>query len=203
MKMIVGIGNPGREYADTRHNVGFMVVDRLAAVHSVRGWRDRFQARTAEANLAGARVLLMKPMTYMNESGVAVRAAAQWRDTPCDDVMVVCDDFNLPLGRLRVRGGGSSGGHNGLASIAAHLGSDAFPRMRIGIGETEPGGARDFVLSGFLPEERPVVVETIDRAVSALETWLEAGLEECQNRFNASPESNKSSQRRQNEEADA
>jgi len=198
MKIIVGIGNPGKEYAETRHNAGFMVTDRLAREHGINSWRSRFHSRTAEGSVRGAKVLLMKPETFVNESGRAVRAAVDWCRVEVPDVMIVCDDFNLALGRLRVRPQGRSGGHHGLDSILAALGAEP-PRLRIGIG-AEPGGrGRDFVLSTFSAAERPVLDEAVQRAVRALEVWLEAGMERCQNEFNASPDANKDPR----EEADA
>ena len=121
MKIIVGIGNPGAKYANTRHNVGFMVIDALAERHGVSRWRRRFHALAAECVINGVRVLLLKPETYVNESGRAVREAADWCRTPLDDMIVVCDDFNLALGRLRFRCRGRDGGHNGLKSIIDHL----------------------------------------------------------------------------------
>jgi len=198
MKIIVGIGNPGKEYAETRHNAGFMVVNRLAREHGIGPWRSRFHSRTAEGSVRGAKVLLMKPETYVNESGRAVRAAVDWCRAETPDVMIVCDDFNLALGRLRVRPQGRSGGHHGLDSILAALGAEP-PRLRIGIGAEEGGRGRDFVLSTFSAAERPVLDEAVQRAVRALEVWLESGIERCQNEFNASPDANKDPR----EEADA
>ncbi len=204
MKIVVGIGNPGRKYAATRHNIGFMVLDRMAARHDISTWRSKFHAQVAEGRVSGARCLLMKPETYMNESGRAVGAAVNWCRTELQDVMIVCDDFNLPLGRLRVRGRGSSGGHNGLDSIAAHLDSDEVPRIRIGIGNIESDSAKDFVLSGFDNNEKEIVSASLERAVDALETWLEFGLARCQNDFNADPEvTSGAKENDNNEEADA
>ena len=185
MKIIVGIGNPGKRYADTRHNIGFTVVDRLAGRLGISGWRRRFHAQAAEGTYRGERVLLLKPETYVNESGRAVAAAVHWRRVALHDVMVVCDDFNLDLGRLRVRGNGSSGGHKGLASIAAHVASDEVPRLRIGIGAAGPNEAREYVLSFFSAAERQIVEEVVAHAVRALEVWMESGLAECQNKYNA------------------
>ncbi len=190
MKIIVGIGNPGKEYAETRHNAGFMIVDRLAREHGIGPWRSRFHSRTAEGSVCGAKVLLMKPGTFVNESGRAVRAAVDWCRVEAPDVMIVCDDFNLALGRLRVRPRGRSAGHHGLDSILAALGAEP-PRLRIGIGAEEGGRGRDFVLSTFSAAERPVLDEAVQRAVRALEVWLESGMERCQNEFNARTDVNK------------
>lgn len=187
MNIIVGIGNPGRKYADTRHNVGFMAVEELAHRHRFGRWRRRFHSLAVEGSICGAKVLLMKPETYVNESGRAVGDAMRWCGVPLHDIMVVCDDFNLPLGRLRVRRTGSSGGHNGLKSIFDHLNSDEVPRLRIGTGVDGGVHDRDFVLSGFSSEERAVAETVVERAVGALEVWLESGVEQCMNEFNADP----------------
>jgi len=200
MKIIVGIGNPGKRYAGTRHNVGFVVVDRLAGRLGIRRWRRRFHAQAAEGTYRGEQVLLLKPETYVNESGRAAAAAVHWCRVSLRDVMVVCDDFNLEIGRLRVRGKGSSGGHKGLASIAAHLQSDAVPRLRIGIGAAGSNEAREYVLSFFSAAEREIVEETVARAVEALQVWMESGLAECQNKYNAY---RKEATQDENEEVDA
>ncbi len=199
MKIIVGIGNPGKEYAETRHNIGFMVADRLAADHGLGPWRARFHGRAAEGTVAGMKALVLKPETYVNESGRAVRAAMDWCRVEPQDVLVVCDDFNLALGRLRARGQGSSGGHHGLDSIIGSLGTADVPRLRIGIGTAQGGRDRDFVLSTFSSAERPVVEEAVRRAARAVEVWLKSGIESCQNQFNAKPDVNTD----QREEADA
>ena len=202
MKIIVGIGNPGAKYAETRHNIGFMVVDKMAERHGIASWRRRFHALAAEGALAGEGFLLMKPDTYVNESGRAVSAALHWCRLEPADLMIVCDDFNLELCRLRVRGKGSSGGHNGLESVMAHLNTEEVPRLRIGIGpaqRAEPSRAKEYVLSRFGSGERVCVENAVERAVRALEVWLEFGLERCQNEFNSHPKSTS----QENEEADA
>ena len=188
MKIIVGIGNPGKQYAGTRHNVGFLVVDRLADWHGLASWRRRFHSSAAEGRMSGNRTLLMKPETYVNETGRAVRDAMVWSRVSPQNIMIVCDDFNLPLGRLRIRGKGSSGGHKGLESVIARLATDDVPRLRIGIGAEKAGSDRDFVLSTFDASEREVINEAVERAARALEMWLASGLERCQNTFNAGPE---------------
>jgi len=187
MKIIVGIGNPGKKYARTRHNIGFMVVDRLAERHGLGPWRRRFHAMAIEGRLGGGKVLLMKPETYVNETGRALSEAVAWCRTAPEDIMVVCDDLNLPSGRLRVRGGGSSGGHNGLKSVLDSLGAEDVPRLRIGIGAERQSADKDFVLSSFTADERPAVADAIDRAAGALEEWLERGVESCQNIYNQTP----------------
>jgi len=187
MKLVVGLGNPGRTYAQTRHNLGFRVVEALARRCGLRDWRRRFHSLAVEGILGGQDVMLMKPETYVNESGRAVRAAVDWCRLDPQDVLVVCDDFNLPLGRLRVRGRGSSGGHKGLESVLQALGSQEVSRLRVGIGAEGAPRDRDFVLSRFAPEERDMVEEAIERAARAVEVWVEFGLERCQNEFNRGP----------------
>ena len=188
MKVIVGIGNPGAEYVGTRHNVGFLAVDRFAALCGGARWRRRFHGRAAEVRLEGQAALLLKPETYVNESGRAAQEACAWHRVEPAGLMVVCDDFHLPLGRLRVRGGGGSGGHKGLASVMRCLGTEDAPRMRLGIGAERTAHDRDFVLSRFAAVEQPVVDAMIERAARALAVWMRAGLEACQNEFNADPD---------------
>jgi len=191
MKIIVGIGNPGKRYADTRHNIGFRVVENLAARHRLTSWRRRFHAMAVEGQIGKEKALLMKPDTYVNESGRAVREAVEWCRTPLQEVIIVCDDFNLKLGRLRFRSSGGSGGHNGMESIVSYLATDEVPRLRLGIGGERESSDRDFVLSAFATEEREVAREMVERSARALEVWLESGMERCQNEFNSLPESKK------------
>jgi PTH1 family peptidyl-tRNA hydrolase len=185
VKVVVGLGNPGRQYAETRHNVGWMVADRLADRAS---WSDR-PARGSSAAVVSGRyrgldLALVKPHTFMNLSGVAVRKALVRFRAPLEDLLVVVDDFALPFGRLRFREGGSSGGHNGLESIIAELGSDRFARLRVGIGD--PGGrAIDHVLSRFSVEERGALDEVIDAAADAVEEWARLGTNKAATRWNA------------------
>ena len=189
MKIIVGIGNPGKQYADTRHNIGFMVVERLADENRLGSWRRRFHSRAVEGRITNIRVLLMKPQTFVNESGRAVRDAVDWCQVSPHDVIIVCDDFNLPLGKLRVRGSGGSGGHNGLESVIDRLGTADVSRLRIGIGAEKRSDDRDFVLSPFTASEREVMDTAVEHAVCALKVWLKSGLERCQNEFNTDPDS--------------
>jgi len=183
MKAIVGLGNPGAEYKLTRHNVGFEVVDELA-----RRWNVRLKPWKALATVAvvsGHEVVLVEPKTFMNNSGQAVRAVADYYRLDPHDVLVVVDEVQLPLGRIRVRRSGSAGGHNGLKSVIEHLGAE-FPRLRIGV---DRGDRRwdlaDRVLSRFLPAEREVVDQAIARAADAADTFVNDGLEPAMNRFNA------------------
>ncbi len=195
MKLVIGIGNPGEEYAGTRHNVGFDVVERIASRCRVQLERDRrLDARVARCTVTtaaagksgGADVLLVEPLSYVNLTGPVVARIAKERDVAPEDVLVVVDDYHLPLGQLRVRTQGASGGHNGLKSLIASLGTDAFPRLRIGIGEAPPGAAAEFVLQRFRPSERPVISEALDRGADCAETWACEGSAAAMNRFNLS-----------------
>ena len=185
MKVVVGLGNPGRQYAETRHNIGWMVIDRLA---ERARWSDR-PARGTAAAIASGRyrgldLALVKPHTFMNLSGSAVRKALVRFRAPLDELLVVVDDFALPYGRLRIRDAGSSGGHNGLESIIGELGSERFARLRVGIGE--PGGdAVDHVLSRFSRDERRALERVIDAAADAVEEWARDGTAKAAHRWNA------------------
>jgi PTH1 family peptidyl-tRNA hydrolase len=189
MKIVIGIGNPGEEYAHTRHNVGFDVVDLLAARHGVQCGRHKFHALIGECQMAGEPVLLAKPVTFVNESGLAVREILDWHKAAASQVMVVCDDVNLPLGKLRIRPKGSSGGHKGLKSIEAHLGAPDFARLRIGIGASPSPELINHVLSRFAKPEQPVMDEAKGLAADAVELWIQSGLDACMNRFNVSADS--------------
>lgn len=186
MKLVVGIGNPGKEYSGTRHNVGFEVVERVAARHSVELARDkRLNARIARIRLPGEDVMLLEPLSYVNLTGPVVARVLRERDIELEDLLVVLDDFHLELGRLRMRVRGSAGGHNGLRSIIAQLGSDEFPRLRIGIGEAPPGMASQFVLTRFRPSERERITEAYLNATDCVEDWWALGAREAMNRHNA------------------
>ena len=187
MKIIIGLGNPGLKYAGTRHNVGFDVVDYLAAGKGTSAFREKFEAFVAELKEGDEAVLLLKPLTFMNLSGRALRAALDFYKLPVEQVLVVCDDFNLPLGKLRVRAKGSHGGQNGLRNIQDQLGTDAYARLRIGVGQPGAGEAVDFVLSKFKPGERAAVEEAVANAAQAALVWVRSGLEACMNRFNGGP----------------
>ena len=182
--LVAGLGNPGREYADTRHNVGFMVADELARRHG-GSWRAKFSGDLAEVRLDILRLAVLKPQTYMNESGRSVGAAVRFFKVEPEALLVVHDEVDLEPGRLQARLGGGLAGHNGLRSVAQHLGTPEFARLRIGVGRPERGDPRpvaDFVLSPFPPE---VDVEgLVARAADAVETVAREGVEEAQNRFN-------------------
>ena len=188
MFLIVGLGNPGEEYASTRHNVGFKVADELARRHALtfRRGRGRAPSQLASGSIGGQSVALMKPLTYMNDSGVAVRAAADFYKVQPERLVVVYDDMDLPLGRIRIREAGSHGGHNGIRSIITHLRTDVVPRIRIGIGRPagEGRGATGHVLGGFRPDERPVVESAIAAAADAVELIVAEGAIAAMNRYN-------------------
>lgn len=188
MKLIVGLGNPGRRYAETRHNVGFEVVAELARRFGDGGPKLRFQGETVEARIDAERVVLLTPHTMMNRSGASVRPARDFYQLEPADVLVVCDDFQLPLARLRVRARGSSGGQKGLDDVIRCLGTEEVPRLRIGIGPV-PGhwDVADFVLSKFRPDERDDIALALVRAADAAADWVRQGLDFCMNRYNASP----------------
>jgi len=182
-KIIVGLGNPGPEYELTRHNVGFRVVDALSAAHSIRVRRRRAKSLVGEGEMDGRPVVLAAPQTYMNNSGRAAVALLERYSAACDDLLVVCDDFNLELGRIRARRSGSSGGQKGLASIIAALGTQSFSRVRIGIGPLK-GDPVDFVLTVFKKREAPLVGEALDQAARACAVWVADGIDACMNAYN-------------------
>jgi PTH1 family peptidyl-tRNA hydrolase len=185
MKLVVGLGNPGRKYQDTRHNLGYLVTAQLARKYATGGLKIKFQGETVEANLEGQKTLLLTPTTYMNLSGASVLAARDFYKIAHDDLLVVCDDLNLPAGRLRIRTGGSAGGQKGLEDIVRRLGTEEFPRLRIGIGPAPEGWDwADFVLSKFKPEEIPLMEQAVGRAVEAVALWAREGIEACMNRYN-------------------
>lgn len=191
MKLVAGLGNPGARYRGTRHNVGFEVLDVLAGRHGLA-----FDAAPAEALQARWRraddvVLLVKPLTFMNVSGEAVADLARYYKVAVPDLLVICDDVNLPLGRLRLRASGSEGGHNGLRSIAEMLGTVDYSRLRVGVGRGDlRRDLADHVLARFEPEEAPGIEAAIARAADAAETWLAEGLAKAMNTFNRGDDTN-------------
>jgi PTH1 family peptidyl-tRNA hydrolase len=186
MKVVVGLGNPGRQYSGTRHNVGFAVMDVLANGLGGGPFRGRFQAQVAELTDAGQALLLVKPETFMNLSGQTVRQVVDFYKVPTTDMLVVCDDFALPLGKLRMRAKGTHGGHNGLRSIQEHLGTAEYARLRVGVGGPKDD-AIDHVLGKFRPGERAVIEDAIIQAAQAVMVWAHRGVEACMNRFNPEP----------------
>ena len=183
-KLVVGLGNPGSKYESTRHNIGFEVVERLARGGAGASFSRKFEGLLAETEIDFRRVLLLKPETFMNLSGRSVRQALQFYKIELPDLFVICDDLSLPLGKLRIRGGGSDGGQKGLRDIAAQLGSSDFARLRIGIGDRGPIDASDFVLSRFRPAERPIIDDALITATQAVAVWATQGLDVAMNRFN-------------------
>lgn len=183
MKIVVGLGNPGREYAGTRHNIGFMVNNRLARLIGASQVKKRFRSEIVEGLLDGEKFILVAPQTYMNLSGQAVREVVNWYHCPLDDLIVIADDLDLPFGTLRMRARGSAGGHNGLSSIFADVGSQEITRLKIGIGRG-PGTASARVLSRFSPEEEKALPEVIDRSVAAVQLWAKDGVISAMNEVN-------------------
>lgn len=187
MKLIVGLGNPGRTYMRTRHNLGFRVVEELAARHGLRFNDRRFNAEIADGVIAGARVLLVKPQTFMNASGEAVAPLAGYYRILAEDILVVHDDLDLTPGKIRLRRQGSAGGHRGVASLIERLGTQDFPRLKIGIGHPRgPIAVVDYVLQAFGPEEVPLMEQAIAQAADAVELYLAEGLDAAMRRFNVS-----------------
>lgn len=185
MKLIVGLGNVGRKYENTRHNVGFDVLELLAQRNGGNSAKSKFDGRTVEVMIGSERLLLLWPHTLMNLSGKSVGAAVAFYQVPLTDLLVICDDFNLPLGKLRIRSQGSAGGQNGLGDIIKRLGSEEFSRLRVGIGPVpDAWNAADFVLGRFGPSDRVMIEDSIGRAAEAAECWVTGGLAVAMNRFN-------------------
>ncbi len=193
MKVIVGLGNPGREYERTRHNVGWWVVDHLADVWRLEGWKKDGEAKVASGSVHGTRVRLVKPLTFMNLSGEALR---RYRRRPfwsaSKDLLVVVDEVQLPLGRYRFRANGSAGGHNGLKSVEGQLGTQEYARLRVGVGPAEEerkvAVLKDYVLGNFGKAEAATVRELLPKFVEAIELWIVEGILPVMNRFSGSPQ---------------
>lgn len=196
MKLIVGLGNPGSEYVGTRHNIGWEVLDELAvalnwlavAKEFERRGRHQFEGISLDGLHGSEKLMLLKPLTYMNASGRSVQAAMAFFQLTPADVMVVLDDLALPAGRIRLRSGGSSGGHNGLRDIERALSTTNYPRLRLGIDSPTHGSGRDYVLGRFDPAQRPKMDAAVKRAATAILTWVDRGIEAAMNQFNADPE---------------
>lgn len=191
LQLLVGLGNPGDRYSDTRHNVGFLALDRLAAdAHGGFRQQARLHGLLADIGSGPQRLRLLKPQTYMNDSGRSIRAALDWFGLTAQQILVVVDDMDLPLGRLRLRASGSAGGHNGLRSSIAHLGTESFARLRIGIGPPagDPGQRRErtvsHVLGRFNAEERPILDQVLDEVLVGVDLIRRQGLERAGNRLN-------------------
>jgi PTH1 family peptidyl-tRNA hydrolase len=186
MKLVVGLGNPGPGYANSLHNLGFMCLNYFARAHSIKFDKKQANARTGSGEVDGIKVLLARPQTYMNLSGQAVSRLARKFKIGLNDLLVVHDDLDLPLGKIRLRPGGSSGGHKGIESIIAELGSPDFPRLRVGIGRPPEDGADiiDYVLSDFTPEEKKIVARVLPGVSEAIRCFLTEGIEAAMNKYN-------------------
>ncbi|WP_048601127.1 aminoacyl-tRNA hydrolase [Rubeoparvulum massiliense] len=184
MKCIVGLGNPGPRYATSRHNVGFMAVDQLAEKWGTSIQKEKFQGLYATCVVNQEKVLLCKPLTYMNLSGECVGPLLHYFDIAIDDLVVIYDDLDLSVGRLRLREKGSAGGHNGMKSIIQHLGTSDFKRIKIGIGRPQFGDVKDYVLQPFFPEDREQISSAISNAVEAVQVWLQNDFISAMNRYN-------------------
>jgi len=190
MFLVVGLGNPGREYTNTRHNIGFRCVDALAARHNL-AFEDKkkSKAKIALGSIQGQRVLLAKPQTYMNLSGSAVQGLAAFYQIPPAQMMVIFDDLDLPVGTLRIRPKGGSGGHKGVTNIIQRLGTQGFSRIRVGIGRPDtPVDPASYVLRPFEGSDEVEIAEAVERVILAVETWLTDGIDLAMNRYNGSPE---------------
>lgn len=185
MKLIVGLGNPGAAYSETRHNVGFKALDRVASDLNTSFDREKYKGLIARVSAEGQQVMLLKPMTFMNVSGESVALAARNRVNEPSDLLVVYDDVELPLGSIRIRAQGSAGTHNGMKSVLERVGTDEVPRLRMGVGK-ETGGSdlSDFVLGRFAPHEKKVVEQMVVRASEAVMCYLRSGLIEAMNAYN-------------------
>jgi len=185
VKLVVGLGNPGRKYEGTRHNVGFSVLDEVARRGKAGGPKSKFQAEVTELEYAGQKALLLWPHTYMNLSGASVLAARDFYKIESEDLLVVCDDFNLPLAKLRFRSEGSAGGQKGLADVIERLGTEQIPRLRIGVGPVPANwDPADFVLSRFIKQEQDLIEPVLTRAAEGVEDWLVHRIQDCMNKYN-------------------
>ncbi len=193
MKVMVGLGNPGRQYENTRHNIGFIALDRIAEKLGTEIRKSRFRSTTGECRINGEKVLLVKPETYMNDSGLAVHEIMDFYKIDPSDLIVVYDDFDIPEGSVRIRPFGSAGTHNGMRSIVRLIGTDRFPRVRIGTGKAdmEQRELIGFVLGGFSKDEVKVMEEAVDLARDACICWAESGIDLAMNRYNAKKQKKK------------
>lgn len=187
MKLIIGLGNPGSEYQSTRHNMGFAAIDYISEKQGISVKKSKHQALIGEGTLGGERVVLAKPMTYMNLSGDAVSALARWYKVEPSDILVIYDDMDLPVGQMRLRPSGSAGGHNGMKSIILRLSSDQFPRLRIGIGRKENNDTIDYVLGKLNREEQEIQFKLLGDVCDAVELFVKSGIEPAMNRYNRKP----------------
>lgn len=191
MYVICGLGNPGKKYENTRHNMGFITIDQLAEKHDIKVDRVKFKALVGEGRIAGQRVLLVKPQTYMNLSGESVQEVMHFYKLDPEELIVIYDDLDLEVGALRLRKFGSAGTHNGMRSVVQHLNSDRFPRIRLGIGANGKRDIIDHVIGGFTKEEVPVLREAVTKAVSCIECMLGEGIDRAMSQYNTKKKSKK------------
>lgn len=185
MKLIVGLGNPGMQYAATRHNIGFEVIDSLSETYNIQVNRSKYKAFVGEGTIGTEKVILMKPQTFMNLSGEALRTCMDWHKLKPEDVIVVYDDISLDVGQIRLRKKGSAGGHNGIKSIIAHLGGDVFPRVKVGVGQKPPGWElANYVLGRFSEDEMKVIGPRLNDVVKAIECIVKYGMDKAMNDYN-------------------
>jgi len=184
IKMVVGLGNPGDEYVDTRHNAGFRVIDLLSCELKIEVRKKKFGACFGQGEFADKKLILLKPLSFMNRSGQVVATAVGFYKLQLDDLLVVTDDMALPPGRIRIRAEGSSGGHNGLADVIEKLGTESIGRLRVGIGQSGEESAEDYVLDKPTRAEKPLLDEAIEMAQEAVLCWVEYGIEAAMNKFN-------------------
>ncbi|MEG0707548.1 MAG: aminoacyl-tRNA hydrolase [Cellulosilyticaceae bacterium] len=186
MKLIVGLGNPGMQYAATRHNIGFEAIDTIAELHNISVNKSKFKALVGEGTIDGERVVLMKPQTYMNLSGESVSACRSWYKIANEDIIIIYDDVSLAVGQMRIRKTGSAGGHNGIKSIIGQLGTDIFPRVKVGVGEKPIGwDLADHVLGRFSDEEIKEIAPKLKDVSKAVETMVSKGVDTAMNRYNS------------------
>lgn len=186
MYLIAGLGNPGREYTGTRHNIGFEAIDAICAKYDIKLGKEKFRAVYGDGFIGGERVLVVKPQTYMNLSGESIREIADWYKIDDESIIIIYDDVSLPVGKLRIREKGSAGGHNGIKSIIYQLQTDIFTRIKIGIGVPEHSGydMKDYVLGKFSKEETEILIKSVIRAAEAIEEIIVSGAKSAMNKFN-------------------
>ena len=184
MYIIAGLGNPGKKYENTRHNMGFQTIDRLADKHGLKTDKIKFKSLVGEGRIAGQKVLLLKPQTYMNLSGEAIRDAMNFYKLDPENLIVIYDDLDIPAGSLRIRKSGSAGTHNGMRSVVYQLNSDQFPRIRVGIGKEQKGDIVNFVIGNVTKDEIEPLEQAIDTAVLAIESILDEGIDKAMNKYN-------------------
>ncbi len=186
MYLIAGLGNPGREYVGTRHNIGFEVIDALCAKYDIKLNKEKFRAVFGDGRIGGERVIVAKPVTYMNLSGESIREIADWYKIDNEHIIIIYDDISLPVGKLRIREKGSAGGHNGIKNIIYQLGTEVFPRIKVGTGmpQNPEYDIKDYVLGHFTKEETEILIKSVVRAVYAVEEIISAGAKSAMNKYN-------------------